>query len=249
MTDFVTLTQEMRHLAGLSGAGPADVETATGIELTLVRNIRDAWIRIQAARYPWKWMWKEYEIPLPGTGPLQSIGNTEDYLLTGVERIHVNTFRNYLTSVGPTGRQRMTFIPWEGWQRRFAVANITASRPILCTRLPNGTLRLYKPNDIYSVEFEIQKTPQELLVNADTPEMPIQYHPLIIYEALKIYGKANDAPEVIKLGEEEGGSEGGEGRNSTGIWRDLIDDQWLRSSSLDNENSPMVVRTRGREDY
>lgn len=249
MTDFVTLTQEMRQLSGLSGSGPADVATATDIELQLVRDVRNAWIRIQAARYPWKWMWKEYEIPSPGSGPLQSIGNTQDYLLTDVERVHVNTFRNYLTADGPTKRQRMTFIPWESWQQKYAVANITASRPLQCTRLPNGTLRLYKPNDIYSIEFETQKLPQELLVNSDIPEMPVQYHQLIVYEAMKIYGKANDAPEVIKLAEEEGGSEGGEGKNSTGIWRDLIDDQWLRSASLDDENSPMVVRTRGREDF
>ena len=249
MTDFVTLAQETRHLAGLSGTGPADVSTATNIELTTVRNVRDAWIRIQAARYPWKWMWKEYELTPGGNDRLQSIPNTEDYLLTDVERIHVKTFRNFLTSLGTTDRQRMTFVPWEAWQEKYAVANITASRPRQCTRLPNGTLRLYKPNDIYSIEFETQKEPQTLLVNADIPEMPVKYHPLIVYEALKIYGKANDAPEVIKLAEEEGGSEGGEGKNSTGIWRDLIDDQWLRSSALDNENSPIVVRTRGREDF
>ena len=242
MTDFVTLTQEMRQAAGLSGTGPTDVTTATGIELTLVRNVRDAWIRIQRARYDWKWMWKFYEIPSPGTGPLQSILNTEDYLLTGVEKIHVNTFRNYLTSIGPSDRQRMNFMPWEDWQRRYGIVDVTASRPRHCTRLPNGTLRLYKPNDIYSIEFEIQKTAQILTDNADVPEMPPDYHPLIVYEALKIFGKANDAPEVIKLAEEEGGSEGGEGRKSTGIWRDLIDDQWYRSDSHQDENSVMVVR-------
>lgn len=240
MSDFVTLAQETRNLAGLSGSGPADVSTATNVELTIVRNVRDAWIRIQASWYPWKWMWKEYTAPLGG--PLQSILNTEDYLLTGVQKIHVNTFRNYLTSIGTTDRQRMNFIPWEAWQRRYAVVSVTASRPRQCTRLPNGNLRLYKPDDIYSVEFEIQKTPQVLAANADVPEMPVEYHPLIVYEALKIFGKANDAPELIKLAEEEGGSEGGEGRNSTGIWRDLIGDQWYRSDALDGENSPMVVR-------
>lgn len=242
MTDFVTLTQEMRQLAGLSGTGPADVATATGLELQLVRNVRDAWLRIQRARYDWKWMWMEYDVGgMPG-GPLQSIANTEDYLLTGVEKIHVKTFRNYLTATGITDRQRMTYVPWEKWQRRYGVANVSPSRPRQCTRLPNGTLRLYKPDDIYSIEFEIQKTAQLLAVNSDIPEMPIDYHPLVVYEALKIFGKANDAPEVIKLAEEEGGSEGAEGRNATGIWRDLIDDQWFRTDTLEDENSQMVVR-------
>ena len=40
----------------------------------------------------------------------------------------------------------------------------------------------------------------------------------------------------------EGGSEGGEGRQSSGLWRVLIDDQWYRSDTIDNEHSPMVVR-------
>jgi hypothetical protein len=242
MSDFVTLTQEMRQLAGLSGTGPTDVATATGIELQLVRNVRDAWIRIQSARFDWKWMWKEYEVPSPGSGALQSVANTEDYILTGVDKIHVNTFRNYLTATGTTDRQRMNFLTWEDWRARYNVVTVTASRPRQCTRLPNGNLRLYKPDGIYSIEFEIQKTPQILAVNNDIPEMPARFHPLIVYEALKIFGKANDAPEVIKLAEEEGGSEGGEGRNSSGIWRDLIVDQWLRSSLLDSENPHMVVR-------
>lgn len=256
MTDFVTLTQEMRQLAGLSGTGPADVATATGLELQLVRNVRDAWLRIQRARYDWKWMWVEnFLAPSPGGAPLQTIVGTTDYLLLdansdpNVAKIHVNTFRNYLTSLGTTDRQRMTFVPWESWQRRYGVANIQNSRPRQCTRLPNGTLRIYWPDDIYSVEFEYQKTAQVLAANGDIPEMPVDYHPLIVYEALKIFGKANDAPEVIKLAEEEGGTEGGEGRNSTGIWRDLIDDQWLRSDTIGSENSMMTVRTNQGHDY
>ena len=242
MSDFVTLTQELRQIAGLSGTGPADVASATGLELQLVRHVRDAWLAIQTVHKDWKWMWKEYEIPSPGSGPLQTIGNTTDYILTDVRKFWTNTFISYKTSLGTTDRQRMTFVPWEAYRRRYAVANVTASRPIQCTRMPNGNLRVYKPDDIYSIEFEIQKRAQVLLVNADIPDIPADYHPLIIYEALKIFGKAHDAPELIKLAEEEGGSEGGEGRNSTGIWRSLIDDQWLRSDTLDDEHSPMTVR-------
>lgn len=240
MATFLELAQDLRRESGQTGTGPASVTTASGIEARLVNMVKRAWLKIQNHPKDWKWMWQDHDT---GSGALQTILNTTDYVLTNTEKVHTNTFRCYLTATGTSDRQRMRYMDYEAFQTKYGVIDADAGRPIVATRLPNGNLRLHpKPDAVYSIEFEIQKTPQVLSANSDTPEMPSRFHDLIVYEALKHYGKAEDAPEVIKLAEEEGGSEGGpEGRGATGLWRDLIWDQELKRTVNRNENEHMVV--------
>ena len=241
MATFLELAQDMRREAGLTGTGPTAVTGQSGIELRIVNGIKRAWIRIQKHPKDWKWMWQEHDT---GSGPLQSILNTTDYVLTDVGKtVYPNTFYSYLTATGVTDRQKMTFMDYEAFKAKYGSVNADAARPIVATIMPNGQLRLHpKPDDVYSIEFEIQKAPQVLAANADVPEMPTQYHDLIVYEALKHFGKAENAPEVVKLAEEEGGSEGGpEGRGATGIWRDLIWDQEYKSAHPKSQDTPMTV--------
>jgi len=246
MSTYVQLAQDMRRQAGLSGSGPADVTTATGMELRLANAIRDAYTRIQTSPKSWKWMWREYIPESLGTAPLQTIQDTTDYLLEDCEQIWTNTFRCYLTTTGTTDMQSIRYLDFERFQERFSLVTATSDRPIMVTRLPTGALRFYPPpNAAYSILFECQKEPQILAANDDVPEMPSQYHPLITFEALKAWGKSEDAPEIVKLAEEEGGSEGGEGRQggATGIWRQLIWSQEMKRANDPAENPQMVVRT------
>lgn len=238
MSTFIELAQECRSISGVNGTGPTDVTTATGIELKLVNYVKNAWTDIQSHPKWWKWMWGDYT----GGTPLQTIAATSDYVLTDVDEILVKTFRSYLTATGVSDRQRMTYSDYEAFQRSFGIVVGTDSRPIRATRLPNGNLRLYPaPDAVYSIEFEFIKTPQILAVNADVPEMPARFHQLIVYEALKRYGKAHDAPEIIAFAEQEAGSEGGEGNPSSGLWRALIWDQEIKRTANQNENEHMVV--------
>lgn len=244
MATFLELAQELRAQAGVGGTGPVDVETATGIELRLVNYIKNAWIHIQAHPKDWKWMWGPYLAPSPGGAPLQTIINTRDYQLTDTESIDVDTFISYLTSIGVSDRQKMTYVPWESFRQRFGIVDEDANRPFNVTRKPNGDLKLYPKPDAtgYSIEFDYYKTPQILVVNGDTPELPLRYHQLIVFEALKRFGKASDAPELVQLGEQEGGSEGNEQTPANGIWRAMIWDQEVKKKSTRQENSHMVVR-------
>jgi len=254
--NFLELAQETRRLSGVGGTGPVNVEIAAGMELKIVNYVSNAWIDIQTHPKNWKWMWEDYEVDLqpgPGTQPLQTILNTREYQLVdsgtldpAVARIRVDTFRSYLTATGISDRQRMTYVHWRQFRQRYGIVDEAAGRPIQATRAPNGNLVLYpKPDDVYSIEFEVFKTPQILLVNDDIPEMPARYHMLIVYEALKRFGKAENAEEVIALGEQAGGSDGNEGRPVSGLWRALIWEQEYKDASLDDEDEMMEVRTAG----
>lgn len=251
MAEFLELAQETRALSGIGGTGPVSVTTATGIEARIVNYVRNAWTDIQAHPKKWKWMWGKYLAPTPGGAPLQTILNTREYLLSGVKDVRVHSFKSYLTATGVSDRQRMIWMPWAEFEAAHGVIDETASRPIRVTRDPSGQLVLYpKPDGIYSIEFEYFKRAQILTANDDVPEMPSDFHQLIVYEALKRFGKAEDAPEIIKLGEEAAGSEGSEGRPVSGLWRSLIWDQEYKDAATDDESQQMIVRTRGDyEDY
>jgi len=164
-------------------------------------------------------------------------------VLTDVFKVRTKTFMSYQTAAGTTDRQRMTYIPYDEFRARYSVFVAANDRPLHVTRLPNGPLRFYPPpNDIYSIQFEYFSTPQIMAVNGDTPAMPERFHQLIVYEAMKRFGKAEDAPELVKLAEEEAGSEGGEGKPMSGLWRAMAWDQELISDIPDNEQKFRVVR-------
>ncbi|MHC4521115.1 MAG: phage adaptor protein [Planctomycetota bacterium] len=250
MSTFLELAQETRALSGIGGTGPTDVATATGIEARIVNYVKNAWIDIQMHPKKWKWMWGHYLAPAPGGAPLQTIVDTREYPLTGVESVRVNSFKSYLTATGVTDRQRMSWQAWRPFEASTGIVAETADRPIRVSRDPAGALHLFpKANDIYSIEFEFFKTAQILAANGDEPEMPSDFHQLIVYEALKRFGKAEDAPEIIKLGEEAAGSDGNEGRPVSGLWRSLVWVQEYKDAATDDESEQMVVRDVGAGTY
>ena len=252
--NFLELANETRRLSGVGGSGPVNVETAAGMELKIVNYVKNAWLDIQTHPKNWKWMWGDYAVDLvpgPGTQPLQTILNTREYMLTDCDKIRVGTFRSYLTATGESDRQRMVWTHWRQFRGRYGVVDETANRPIQATRKPTGDLVLYpKPDGIYSIEFEYFKRATALVANGDIPGLHSDFHMLIVYEALKRFGKAENAEEIVLLGEAAGGSDGNEGKPVSGMWRAMIWDQEYKDAETDDEDELMVVRTRGyNEDY
>ena len=252
MSSFVELAQELNRLA-LGGTGPVDVEVVAGMEARIVNYVKNSWIDIQTHPKKWKWMWKEYDVALqpgPGTAPLQTIVGAQEYLLIdaagdpATTDIQIDTFKAYLTATGVTDRQWMTYVPWQRFKRQYGVVQQPNDRPFQVSRRPSdGALVLEPPpDDVYSIEFECFKNVQYLVANADVPEMPARFHELIVYEGLKRFGKAEDAPEIIKLGEEAAGSDGNEGKPVSGVWRAMIWSQEFKDDNTESENSQMVVR-------
>lgn len=248
MSTYLELANELRRIAGIQGADIANVATATGINLMVVNYIKNAWIDIQ--NHPKQWRWMLLPFYQSGTTPLQTADATNDYTLpttvTTARALVVNSFKSYLTATGVSDRQRMTWLPYRDFERRYGVVTAADNRPAFVTRVPGSQkLRFHpQPDGIYSIEFDHFKSPQVLSASGDTPEMPSEHHQLIVYEALKRFGKAEDAPELIKLGEEAAGSEGSEGRPVSGLWRGLIWSQEVREQTDDREDTQMTVTTR-----
>lgn len=245
MATFLQLSQETRRLAGIQGSGPTAVATASGIELQIVNYVKNAWTDIQ--NHPKQWAWMLLPFYQSGTTPLQTAAATNDYTLpttvTTARALVTNSFKSYLTATGTSDRQRMKWLPYREFENRFGVVSASDDRPLVVTRVPGSRkLRFHpRPDAVYSIEFDHFKSPQVLAADADTPEMPSEHHQLIVYEALKRFGKAEDAPELVRLGEEAAGSDGNEGRPVSGMWRALIWDQEVREMTDDRAQTQMTV--------
>jgi len=192
MSSYLELCKKARGIAGISGLGPTTVVDQTGILLRLVDAIQDAWLRIQTHPKDWKWMWRDDKT-------ITTIASTREYVLTGIESVHRKTFKIYKTSLTETADvNRMVYIDFKEFRSRFgALQNEETDRPVYITRTAAGNFRVHPiPDDEYIILFEYQKTPQIMTANADVPEMPPRFHPLIIHECLKEFGGYDDAPEV-----------------------------------------------------
>lgn len=189
---FLQLCQEFRGQAGIAGTGPTTVADQTGILLRIVNAVADAWLRIQKHPKQWKWMWRYgYD--------LETIANTPDYVLTGVDEIFTDTVTAYKQSLGTSSRFGITFWDWAKYKQVYGNKQvIPTGKPSVMTQLPNGNLRFYpKPDAVYVVDFEYLKSPQVLDENTDTPEMPSEFHQLIVFDAMIHFGGLQDADELV----------------------------------------------------
>src|SRR5206468_2200601 len=106
-------------------------------------------------------------------------------------------FQIYRTSDGIGGRHAIGAIRWDLWRRVWLTGSQNAGYPAQVTIDPRNNLRLgAKPDAIYTFTGEYQKSPQTLAVDADVPEMPAQYHQIIVARAMKRYAGYHSAPEV-----------------------------------------------------
>ena len=54
------------------------------------------------------------------------------------------------------------------------------------------------PNDIYTIQGDYWLSGQVLAVDADLPDMPADFHDLVVWYAMEHYGYHQLAPEVIE---------------------------------------------------
>lgn len=198
MADFLTLCQEFRIKAGIAGTGPAAVTGQSGEYLRLITWIKNAWLNLQNEQYDWKWMWRD-------DGSITVLTNTDTYSLTGVKKIHRQTFTIYQTSLGVSDRSKLKYMGWAEFKRKFVDTVATGTdRPSFFTQKPNGDIMFYpKPNADFTVEHEYQKSPQILAGNTDTPELPVEYHEIIQFKALIDHGGFEETSDVYRFASEQ----------------------------------------------
>lgn len=213
MGTFLTLSSGTRRECGVPGTGPAAVTGQTGALERIVNWVAQAWTEIQQKHPNWRWMRKPFTVNTVSGTDTYAYGSVTDSEAAAVITRFArwlpdddnHPFQCYLTSGGVGGEYRLIYLPYDQFQWQYKLGTQNNGQPIHVSVDHNDKIVLGpKPNAIYTVTGEFQRSAQIFAANGDTPEMPAQFHNLIMYMAMCKHAGFESAPEVLLRGTTEG---------------------------------------------
>ena len=215
--NFLQLCGALRRETIDSGSGPSAVTGQSGELNRIVNWIADAWTEIQLSRTDWLWLRRNFTV--------NTVASTESYAYTSCtdstsavaidrfsrwyEGVDINGFPYfscYLAATGVSDQQSIYSIGWDRFRRIYQFGTQTDARPVHVAVGPDRKFYLGpKPDAVYTVGGTFQRGSQTLAANENEPEMPAEFHSLIVYEAMAKYGGHRVAPEAMLRAVSEGG--------------------------------------------
>lgn len=197
----------------MAGPPPSSVTGQVGRAADLVAWYAEAYNDIQRDRDgKWKWLRRDFTLNTVVDDPWYLYSDCTDVLAAAA----ISRFRAwdlderqlpfiYLVSDGESTETELQIAEWSEFRRRYIRGTHTSAYPCYVSVDPANDLYLGPtPNDIYRVSGTYWRGNQSLEVDADTPEMPADYHMLIVYRALLKYAYNVAAPEVLTRATVEG---------------------------------------------
>lgn len=200
------LAQTLRSDAGISGSDDTTVDPV-GEWADVIRWIDRAWKDIQLRNAgTWNWMRKSVQF--------NTIANQSTYApadapmsLTDFGKWVNYTFRVY--QGGEVGNQ-LDLVHWQSYElfrNSYLIGSLVteASRPNDVVIAPDKSIILYPvPSDAtFTVTADYYSKPQVLVLDTDEPEMPEEFHELILYRALMFASQVEGAVDNYSIGEKE----------------------------------------------
>jgi len=208
--NFLQIVQRLRQEADMTAASatsPTTVVNQTGRLKSLVDWSAEAYNDIQRISTDWRWLRSRFTLSVTS--------GTDNYAYTAatdeVSGAPITRFRRwipsdeygdsnvsaYLAATGVSAEQYLAYLDWPSFRALYKFGTQTNAPPVDFTINPADEIQFGpKPNATYTVRGEYQKSSQTLAADADIPEMPTDYHMLIVWFALKSYAAAVAAPEV-----------------------------------------------------
>lgn len=200
--NYLTIVQELHELAGCSGPLPSTVSGATGETLRLVNWVRRAWDMIQARSTAWNWLQADFSFNT--TAGVREYTPAATGLTTRFRNWDQGTLRCYLAATGVADEQFL--VDWDYSVLRdtylYGSQSTNQSRPVVFAVRPEDKALVLAdiPDAVYTIRGRYAKGPQTLSADADIPECPEEFHRIITYRALMMYGAYEAAGEVIQEG-------------------------------------------------
>lgn len=201
MSTYIQLVQDLHREAGISGNPPTSVVGVNGETARLANWIKTEWVKIQNRHPNWRWMRSSFSLQTVAADDTYAytscIDDNTSSAITRFGRFLPEGFKIYLTSSGIGTQGWLTYIVWDDFKQIFKIGTQVDSYPSFVTFDPANNIVLgSKPDGIYTVTGDYQKSAQVLSADSDIPEMPTQYHDLIWLGALRRYAAYESAPEV-----------------------------------------------------
>lgn len=198
-----------------SSSIPATVTGQSGNLADCVDWAADAYNELQTSGDDWRWMRSQFTVNTVASTEAYAYGACTDSRLSAtISRFShwlvtdkYNPPRAYLASSGIGSAYHLQFIDWDTFCALYKIGTINGGPPAHITIDPQDRLILGPtPNDVYTIEGEYQMSAQNLAVDSDEPEMPDQFHMLIVYDAMMKYAGDQLSEEAMGRALREGGA-------------------------------------------
>ena len=179
-----------------------------GKSLAFVNWVNDAWMDIQQKHPDWLFMRPSFTVNTTASNGNYLFSACTDVptaaAISAFRYWHRDTLKIYLTSGGVGGERHLPYIPYSAWYTVYNTNTQTDSTPVLFTIANNRSLNIApKPNGIFTITGEYQKTATQLSGNAALPSLPTEYHDAIVYRALMFYAMNEEISFLYQTAEKE----------------------------------------------
>lgn len=214
MSTFLQLVKALRQECGIAGTGPTTVVSQVGELKQLVDWTADAYTEIQNRHGgKWRWLNRDFTLATVASTDKYAYGACDDDLDAAViDRFSSWSISDvndppkiYLTSTGVAGQTWMVYADLASFRSIYKIGTVVEGQPThIAIDNQDNLLLGYVPDAIYTVTGTYWQSAQTLAIDADVPEMPAQFHKLIVYKAMEKYAGYNSAPEVMIRAKNEG---------------------------------------------
>ncbi len=205
MSTYLQLCQKTAQESGTvpNIGDPTSVSGQTDERLQRVISWVDrAWREIQMLRYNWGWLYSEFSGNTVNNQQRYTAANMGISTRFGRWHIPKRTGRDlytvYKTSEGQSTEVFLNVMKsWDEFYRTYLVGSAATEtgKPQFMAIDPNRKLVFHPtPDGDYTIRGAYYKSAQTLSANTDTPEMPEEYHDMIMYKALLALTIFDEAP-------------------------------------------------------
>lgn len=213
MSTFLEICQNVARECGVAQGGtyPTAVTSQTGILNKIVNWVRDSWTEIQGRPVEWRWMRVGFTVTTSaGTDTYASSDATDEITAAAITRFRRwriddedDPAKCYLQASGQSGEYWLNYLPWNHFKHiyKMGAQATTQGPPSHITINPQNKIVIGPiPDGTYVISGDYERSAQTLSDNDDKPEMPSDFHNLLMYEAMIRYGYDQSSPELVNRG-------------------------------------------------
>lgn len=192
---YIELVRAVSSRVGMQASGPASISGAVGAEADLVNAVSDAYSDIQNSREEWLWLRDQTTFPtVSGTttyAPYTIFQNNSNNRMGRWKRDSI-----YFLD-GSTNRSLCnSFVPYDDFIYRHKNDTVNKKPYEFTIRPQDDAIIINRPDGAYTVTIDYWKKPQVLTTDNSVPEMPSQFHLVIVYEAIAKYAATIGSPDL-----------------------------------------------------
>lgn len=191
---FLDLVQMVARESGtIADELPQTVSGQTGRIGKIVHWVNLAWNVIQNHHASWQWMHDTFE------GDIEPEMHRYSHIQMGIQRFGRWSTLPYTVSIydkeiGKADESFIHPIPYRDYRRIYDIGDTHTGRPACFSIDPSNLILVGPvPDKEYRIRGEYYKSAQVLVNDADLPELPVRFRPIIGWFALVLLSKHDEA--------------------------------------------------------